>query len=105
MAALHSLRRIFVHYLEAGTLAKGISSDDGADKLKDWLSHQLISFQQLICSLIVSGEPEMQAASIRTMVEVTNSMARIFYCILMILFAVRSERALDESKCSALLWS
>lgn len=71
IAALHSLRRVFVHYLEHKKIVKCVpGGNNEMEKLKDWLAQQLISFQQLLCSLIIGSEPEMQVASIRTLMEV-----------------------------------
>lgn len=63
-----------MHYLEDHKLEKDSADASDLGKLKEWLSQQLISFQQLLCTLIKTGEPEMQASSVRTMMEVSHSL-------------------------------
>jgi hypothetical protein len=72
LAALHALRRIFIFYLEQHKLSKKSAEDTSVTQLREWLTQQLVSFQQLLCSsLIVGGASiELQVASIRTMIEV-----------------------------------
>jgi hypothetical protein len=84
MAALHSLRRIFVHFLENGRLEASfvsvnsnqvaVSTDsDKSGKLQEykrWLIQQFNSYQTLLRHLIATEEPSFQAPAIRTLLEV-----------------------------------
>ena len=75
MAALHSLRRIFLATLEDGRL---LGSSSGSNttankKLEDytkWLEQQFTSYLSLLANLISTEEPKFQAPAIRTLLEV-----------------------------------
>ena len=85
-AALHSLRRIFVHFLENGRLEAffvsahsnqlAVSADsDKSGKLqeyKKWLIQQFNSYQATLRKLIASNDTSLQAPAIRTMLEVSR---------------------------------
>lgn len=73
MAALHSLRRIFVHFLENGRLETLSAASDKSGKIqeyKKWLTQQFHSLQDTLTLLIGSNDPSFQAPAIRTMMEV-----------------------------------
>ena len=83
-AALHSLRRIFLHFLESGRLEASFASahsnqlafvaDDKPKKLneyKKWLIKQFNSYQDTLRKLISSNDTSLQAPAIRTLLEVT----------------------------------
>ena len=86
-AALHSLRRIFIHFLESGRLeSKFISAHSNqlaatressqSGKLQEyqkWLIQQFNSYQATLLKLISSNETYLQAPAIRTMLEVSLS--------------------------------
>ena len=79
-AALHSLRRIFVNFLEGGrlgntSLLKGAQASQSTEKgklleYKNWLIDQLNSYQQILRHLIASNDISLQAPAIRTLLEV-----------------------------------
>lgn len=81
-AALHSLRRIFINFLESGRLEStfvsshsnqsDVSSDSGKlQEYKKWLIQQFNSYQTTLRKLICSNETYLQAPAIRTMLEVS----------------------------------
>ena len=80
-AALHSLRRIFVNFLEGGRLGatslvqKSANVSQSTDKgklleYKNWLIDQFNSYQQILRHLIASNDISLQAPAIRTLLEV-----------------------------------
>ena len=84
-AALHSLRRIFIHFLESGRLESNfvsahsnqlaVSGESGqSGKLQEyqkWLIQQFNSYQATLLKLISSNETYLQAPAIRTILEVS----------------------------------
>lgn len=80
-AALHSLRRIFVNFLENGRLESSfvssksnqLSQSADAGKLQEykrWLIEQFNSYQRILRQLIASNDLSLQAPAVRTMLEV-----------------------------------
>lgn len=80
-AALHSLRRIFVNFLENGRLEASFvslnsnqlsqSADSGKlQEYKRWLIEQFNSYQRILRQLIACNDPSLQAPAVRTMLEV-----------------------------------
>ena len=81
IAAMHSLRRIFVKFIEDGRLVSSfasangnqLSSSDGTGKLqeyKKWLIEQFNSYQRILRQLITSNDVSLQLPAIKTMLEV-----------------------------------
>lgn len=84
-AALHSLRRIFIHFLESGRLEASfvsahsnqlafVADGDKSKKLQDykkWLIKQFNSYQDTLRKLISSNDTSLQAPAIRTLLEVS----------------------------------
>ena len=80
LASLHSLRRLFMHFLESGILSgdeetKG-SNDEEKDKkdkaLKDykmWVQQQYVHFKGCVNAIISSGDATMLVPAIRTVLE------------------------------------
>jgi hypothetical protein len=86
-AALHSLRRIFVNFLESGRLESSFvssksnqlsqSADSGKlQEYKRWLIEQFNSYQRILRQLIASNDPSLQAPAVRTMLEVRKESVR-----------------------------
>ena len=73
LAAMHSLRRIFVHIMETGILLSSMSSSSLAvDSLAEyvkWITQQLQSYLDLLTGIISREGSEIQAAAIRTSME------------------------------------
>ena len=73
MAALHSLRRIFVHFLDTGRFS--VTSKDDKDKgkkldeFRKWLVQQLSAFQENLHEYIANNDSMFQAPAIRTLLE------------------------------------
>ena len=96
LSALNSLRRIFCEFLESGRLcidddktnedskkgnqrkSKSGDASHGAIKkgkakeIKEWLKKQFSKFGDTLCGFISSGDSDMIAPSIRTMIEFTR---------------------------------
>lgn len=92
-AALHSLRRIFVNFLEGGrlgntsTLNKGAKASHSTEKgklleYKNWLIDQFNSYQQILRHLIASNDISLQAPAVRTLLEVSTFMRSLKWAIL-----------------------
>jgi hypothetical protein len=93
-AALHSLRRIFVSFLEGGrlgntsTLKKGAKVSQSTEKgklleYKNWLIDQFNSYQQILRHLIASNDISLQAPAVRTLLEVSTFMRCLKWAILL----------------------
>eukprot|EP00605_Chrysophyceae_sp_TOSAG23-4_P002958 GSChrysophyteH1.ASY1.ANO1.3257.1 assembled CDS len=75
LASLHSLRRIFVSFMDTGKLTIVKQNDPDATSLnefKQWLQLQLQSYQECLCESIKTGDTVMMAPAIRTMVELVR---------------------------------
>lgn len=93
-AALHSLRRIFVNFLEGGrlgntsTLNKGAKASQSTEKgklleYKNWLIDQFNSYQQILRHLIASNDISLQAPAVRTLLEVSTFIRSLKWAILL----------------------
>lgn len=93
-AALHSLRRIFVNFLEGGRLGntsnlnKGAKASQSTEKgklleYKNWLIDQFNSYQQILRHLIASNDISLQAPAVRTLLEVRMCMGCLKWAILL----------------------
>lgn len=93
-AALHSLRRIFVNFLEGGrlgntsVLSKGAKASQSTEKgklleYKNWLIDQFNSYQQILRHLIASNDISLQAPAVRTLLEVSNFTRSLKWAILL----------------------
>lgn len=85
IAAMHSLRRIFVKFIEDGRLESSfasansnqLSSSDGTGKLeeyKKWLIEQFNSYQRILRQLITSNDVSLQLPAVKTMLEVKDEL-------------------------------
>ena len=73
MAALHSLRRVFVHYLDSGLFGVTSKEDKNKgkklDEFKKWLVQQLNAYQIILRGYIAANDTTFQGPSIRTLLE------------------------------------
>lgn len=72
MATLHSLRRVFLHFLSTNKL--GLLETNSNNKKKKefqlWLKGQLDEYVDVLLTLLSSGSSQFQAAATRTIIEV-----------------------------------
>ena len=71
IASLHSLRRIFLNFIENGKLTSSISGgrDKKREEFHQWLVQQYRSYQETLCTLISENDSFFQVPAIRTMLE------------------------------------
>ena len=77
LAAVHSLRRIFSEILESGIIlaSKSTSSSSSSTSIASlqkyiiWIVAQINSYVDLLCGLVHSDDLDIQAVSIRTLME------------------------------------
>ena len=74
LAALHSLRRVFVEFVESGRMTQVASPSDGGGgskvrEYKQWLHQHLQSYQETLCHLVASGQDAFIAPAVRTMMQ------------------------------------
>ena len=73
MAALHSLRRVFVYYLDSGLFGVTSKEDKNKgkklDEFKKWLVQQLNAYQTILRGYIAANDTTFQGPSIRTLLE------------------------------------
>lgn len=84
LAAMHALRRLLINILESGLLFSSSSVKDQEkdiyNEYKIWIDHQLKAYLGALETIVLKEGDELQAAAIRTMVEVVNgsSLANLF---------------------------
>lgn len=74
IAAIHALRRIFMHYVENGWYHKSNSNADASTSKKiteynQWFQSQFAAFKESLISLVGSDKEAFHAVSIRTYIE------------------------------------
>lgn len=74
MAALHSLRRIFIAFLESGKMRvpSQKSATAQAKEYHSWLSKQYLAFCDTLCALVVDESTFFQAAATRSFMELVK---------------------------------
>jgi len=74
LASLHALRRIFISFLEKGKLCapKSKSAGDVKSEYAVWLQQQLHGYVDELCKWVTSGDAELQAPAILTLLEIVK---------------------------------
>lgn len=70
LAALHSLRRVFIEFVESGRMMQ-VASIGGSKvrEYKQWLHQHLQSYQEILCHLVASRQDAFIAPAVRTMMQ------------------------------------
>ena len=100
LASLHSLRRLFMHFLESGILSgdeeSGKKDGDKKDKAlrdyKTWVQQQYVHFKGCVNALVSSGEPSMLVPAIRTILECSRK-EWLFQVSIRYIFKIKSLNA------------
>ena len=103
MAAMHTLRRIFIQLLEDGVMAddasakkkrKTGSSETGTQQFVAWLQAQFAGYMDGLCSWMRSGNGEKQAPAIRTVMEFVGRESRMHVSKGPLSFGIKTYRKL-----------
>lgn len=77
MAAIHSLRRVFLCYSEQGWIHKGKTSDGKGKEYLLWFHSQYQAFKDELSRLIAGEDETFHAVSIRTILEVRSLLMKV----------------------------